>query len=259
MSSGTHVSLAHSDLADIALESVCALLKEATHFNFRVNLMSCIVARLSKKSWDSVCAFFICWILCSHRSIIQSSELCLNTLIHVFREDLTGVVSLEIVRLLNRMIKEKRFNVRPEVLSCLLYLRLKTELGIRASDSSVDKPLKKESGSKAAARRAKGKTTELPHLSKKAKKALKEKREIDKEYREAEAEVNKEERMTTVSISVLLKMLGFLERSHISFLSLSKQKLSSFSLSSIFEFSRIQNRRRSCQQPCMASRNSLTL
>ncbi|KAG6879515.1 hypothetical protein C0992_001848 [Termitomyces sp. T32_za158] len=170
---------ARSDLANIALESVCALLKEAPHFNFRVNLMSCIVARLSKKSWDSSC------------------ELCLDTLIHVFRDDLTGVVSLEIVRLLNRMIKEKRFNVRPEVLSCLLHLRLKTELGVRASDSSVDKPVKKESGSKAAARRAKGKNTELPHLSKKAKKALKEKREIDKEFREAEAEVDKEERVVT--------------------------------------------------------------
>lgn len=127
----------------------------------------------------------------------------MNTLIHVLREDLTGVVSLEIVRLLNRMIKEKRFNVHPEVLSCLLHLRLKTELGVRASDSAVDKPLKKESGSKAAARRAKGKSTELPHLSKKAKKAMKEKREIDKEFREAEAQVDKEERVATVSSSVL--------------------------------------------------------
>ncbi|KAG5727683.1 Nucleolar complex protein 3 like protein [Termitomyces sp. T112] len=170
---------ARSDLADLALKSMCTLLKEAPHFNFRVNLMSCIVARLSKKSWD------------------PSSELCLDTLIHVFREDLTGVVSLEIVRLLNRMIKERRFNVHPEVLSCLLHLRLKTELGVRASDSSVDKPQKKESGSKAAARRAKGKSTELPHLSKKAKKALREKQEIDKEFREAEAEVDKEERAAT--------------------------------------------------------------
>ncbi|KAG6890726.1 hypothetical protein C0995_005099 [Termitomyces sp. Mi166 len=170
---------ARSGLADIALRSMCTLLKEATHFNFRVNLMSCIVARLSKRSWDS------------------SSELCLNALIHVFREDLTGVVSLEIVRLLNRMIKEKRFNVHSEVLSCLLHLRLKTELGVRASDSSVDEPPKKESSSKAAARRAKGKSTELRHLSKKAKKALKEKHEIDKEFREAEAEVDKEERAAT--------------------------------------------------------------
>ncbi|KAG6820591.1 hypothetical protein H0H93_014507 [Arthromyces matolae] len=170
---------ARSDLADIALKSMCTLLQEATHFNFRVNLMSCIVARLSKKSWDS------------------SSDLCLSTLIHVFREDLTGVASLDVVRLLNRMIKERRFNVHPEVLSCLLHLRLKTELGVRASDSSADKPQKKESSSKAASRRAKGKRTELQHLSKKAKKVLKEKQEIEKEFREAEAEVDKEERAST--------------------------------------------------------------
>ncbi|KAG6911501.1 hypothetical protein DXG01_014575 [Tephrocybe rancida] len=170
---------ARSDLSDIALKSMCTLLTEVTHFNFRINLMSCIIARLSKKSWDA------------------SSDLCLKTLIRVFSDDLTGAVSLEIVRLMNRMVKEKRFNVHPEVLSCLLHLRLKTELGVRASDSAVDKPQKNPSSSKAAARRAKGKSTELPHLSKKAKKALKEKKEIDKEFREAEAEVDKEERAVT--------------------------------------------------------------
>ncbi|KAF8077981.1 nucleolar complex-associated protein-domain-containing protein [Lyophyllum atratum] len=170
---------ARSDLAEIALKAMCALLTEVTHFNFRVNLMSCIIARLSKKSWD------------------QSSNLCLNTIIRVFREDLTGAVSLEIVRLLNRMVKEKRFNVHPEVLSCLLHLRLKTELGVRASESATDKPQKTPSSSKAAARRAKGKNADLPHLSKKAKKALREKKEIDKEFREAEAEVDKEERAVT--------------------------------------------------------------
>ncbi|KAG5643474.1 hypothetical protein DXG03_000862 [Asterophora parasitica] len=169
---------ARSDLADIALKSMCTLLTEATHFNFRVNLMSCLVARLSKKSWDT------------------SSDLCLNTLIRVFREDLTGVASSEVVRLLNRMVKEKRFNVHPEVLSCLLHLRLKTELGVRASESTTDKP-QKPSSSKSAARRAKGKSSELPHLSKKAKKALREKKDIDKEFREAEAEVDKEERAAT--------------------------------------------------------------
>ncbi|KAF5380844.1 hypothetical protein D9615_003924 [Tricholomella constricta] len=170
---------ARTDLVDIVLKSMCTLLVEVTHFNFRVNLMSCIVARLSKRSWD------------------KSSDLCLNTLIRVFREDLTGVASLEVVRLLNRMVKEKRFNIHPEVLSCLLHLRLKTELGVRASESTTDKPQKVQSSSKSAARRAKGKSTDQPHLSKKAKKALREKKEIDKEFREAEAEVDKEERAVT--------------------------------------------------------------
>ncbi|KAF7294963.1 Nucleolar complex-associated protein 3 [Mycena indigotica] len=172
---------AQSELADIALSSMCTLLTELTHFNFRGNIMSCIVARLSKKSWG------------------KSSELCLDSLVKVFRNDLTGTASLEIVRLLNRMIKEKRFNVNPNVLSCLLHLRLKTELGVRASESHVDKeePAKRHSASKDAARRAKGKPTAQPHLSKKARKALKDKKEIDREFREAEAEVDKEERAVT--------------------------------------------------------------
>jgi hypothetical protein len=47
--------LGKTSLADVALRSMCTLLTEATHFNFRVNLMSSVVARLSKKSWDQVC------------------------------------------------------------------------------------------------------------------------------------------------------------------------------------------------------------
>ncbi|KAG1756821.1 nucleolar complex-associated protein-domain-containing protein [Suillus paluster] len=168
---------AKSELGEVALKCMCTLATEVTHFNFRTNLITCIVARLSKKSWD------------------VASDLCMNTLISIFQEDQTGTPSLEAVQLLNRMIKERHFNVHPEVLTCLLHLRLKTELNIRASDSKVDKNI--QSKGKAAARRAKGKPTEQPHLSKKAQKALKERKEIEREMRDAEAEVDKEERANT--------------------------------------------------------------
>lgn len=119
----------------------------------------------------------------------------------IFRADITGAASLEVVRLLNRMIKERRFSIHPDVLSCLLHLRLKSELSVRASESQTDKPEKPKSTSKSreAARRAKGKATEQPHLSKNARKALKEKKLIERELREAEAEVDHEERSVTVS------------------------------------------------------------
>ncbi|KAG1905689.1 nucleolar complex-associated protein-domain-containing protein [Suillus fuscotomentosus] len=168
---------AKSELAEVALKCMCTLATEVTHFNFRTNLITCIVARLSKKSWD------------------EASDLCMNTLISIFRQDQTGAPSLEAVQLLNRMTKERHFNVHPEVLTCLLHLRLKTELNIRASDSKVDKHM--QSKGKAAARRAKGKSTEQPHLSKKAQKVLKERKEIEREMRDAEAEVDKEERANT--------------------------------------------------------------
>ncbi|KAE9387488.1 nucleolar complex-associated protein 3 [Gymnopus androsaceus JB14] len=174
---------AHSELSETALQCICTLLTELLHFNFRDNLMSCIVAQLSKKSWS------------------KTSQLCLDTLVRVLRNDLTGTASLEVVRLLNRMIKEKRFNVHPAVLSCLLHLRLKSELGVRASETKADKdsqaPVKLRSKGKDAARRSKGKASNQPHLSKKAVKALKERKEIEREFRDAEAEIDKEERATT--------------------------------------------------------------
>ncbi|CAA7271730.1 unnamed protein product [Cyclocybe aegerita] len=161
-----------SNLADVALQSMCTLLTEVTHFNFRVNLMASIVARLSKKSWD------------------KSSEQCSKTLITVLKADLTGEASLEIVRLMNRMIKERHFQVHPNVLSCLLSLRLRTELGVRASDTHADKSETKDKNKR-------GKKSQRIHLSKTTRKFLKEKKEIDKELREADAEVDKEERNAT--------------------------------------------------------------
>ncbi|KAF8902119.1 nucleolar complex-associated protein-domain-containing protein [Gymnopilus junonius] len=163
-----------SVLADTVLHCMCTLLREVTHFNFRANLMTCIVTHLSKKSWD------------------KTSDLCSQTLIDVFRSDLTGTASLEVVRLLNRMIKERRFKIHPNVLSCLLHLRLRTELGVRASDTHANKPETNKTP-----RNGKAKKPEQVHLSKKAKKALKEQKGIDKDLREAGAEVDKEERNTT--------------------------------------------------------------
>lgn len=102
------------------------------------------------------------------------------------------------------MIKERRFSVHPEVLSCLLYLRLKTELGVRASETKADKHGdSKYTKGRAAARRAKGKATDQPYLSKKARKVQKERQEIAKEMREAVAEVDKEERDSNVSSAMI--------------------------------------------------------
>jgi len=178
---------AKSELSEVSLQCMCTLLAEATHFNFRANLMSSIIAHLSKMSWD------------------ESSDLCLNTIIGVFRADVTGEPSLEIVRLLNRMVKERRYKVHPEVLSCLVHLRLKTELGVRSSDSKADssgeKEGKKYAKGRAAARRAKGKVTDQPHLSKKGKKIQKERQEIEKDMREAAAEVDKQDREANVCLT----------------------------------------------------------
>lgn len=99
--------------------------------------------------------------------------------------------------MLNRMIKERRFNVHPSTLTCLLHLRLKNELGVKASDTRVDRdiaPFRKEKRRKAD----KKFDPKAPRLSKNAKKAEKERKEIESELHEAEAEVDREERSKTV-------------------------------------------------------------
>jgi nucleolar complex protein 3 len=115
--------------------------------------------------------------------------------VKIFQGDTTGAISLEVVRLLNRMIKESKYRVNPNVLSCLLHLRLRTEIGVRASKTLTERePVKGKSKEK----RGKGTAATKMHLSKKAKKVLKEKEAVRKDMREAEVEVDKEERDKTV-------------------------------------------------------------
>jgi nucleolar complex protein 3 len=108
------------------------------------------------------------------------------------------------------MVKERRFAVHPTVLSCLLHLRLHSELGVRASERHADKENAdskgkgKQSAHKGAVKRAKGKSAEGPHLSKKAKKVLKERKEIEEEMHEAAAEVDKDEKAVAVSRTPLV-------------------------------------------------------
>ncbi|KAG8977789.1 hypothetical protein FRB90_008681, partial [Tulasnella sp. 427] len=169
---------AKSELAEVCLQSMCTLLTDLTHFNYRVNLMNSVVAYLSKKSWDS------------------TSDMCLNSIISVFRNDADGSASLELVRLLNRMIKERHYRVHPNVLSCLLHLRLKNELkGIRASQtgSSKDAEDMKKKAPKVKMSKKERKAAN-PHMSKKAKEAAKELKKINEEMEEAAAEVDEEDR-----------------------------------------------------------------
>lgn len=45
---------AKSEVAETAVHCLCSLLEEVPHFNFRLNLMSALVAQLSKRSWNEV-------------------------------------------------------------------------------------------------------------------------------------------------------------------------------------------------------------
>jgi nucleolar complex protein 3 len=169
------VTRERTELSKVSLKAMCTLVTKATQFNFRTNLLRSLVSYLSRRSWNT------------------GSEDSNNALIEVLKSDNHGEVSLEIVRLLNRMIKEKKFNVNERVLEMLSHLRLKNELQAdrRADMTSIsrvtdafDKSLKPKD-----VRKGKGQ-----HLSKAAVKKMKEVREIQKEMKEADAEVDQEER-----------------------------------------------------------------
>ena len=151
-----------SSLTKVCLQCMCIMLERATHFNFHTNIMECVIGRISKQSWDDL------------------SRMCYDALQKVLKGDISGEFSLEITKLLNRMIKERQFRISPNVLSLFNSLRLREELSLE----SMQKPNKHQ-------RKYKEKK-ERKHLSKKAKKAHRENKEIEKEMKEAQVEVDKE-------------------------------------------------------------------
>lgn len=149
-------------LTKICIQCMCIMLEKATHFNFHANIMECVIGRLSKQSWDEL------------------SKMCYDALEKVLKADVSGEFSLEITKILNRMIKERQFKISPNVLSLFNNLRLREELSLDATQ----KPNKQQ-------RKSKDKK-DRQHLSKKAKKAYRENKEIEKEMKEAQVEVDKE-------------------------------------------------------------------
>lgn len=159
---------------------MCDLLTVVPHFNFSENIMGVLVGRVGRRSWD------------------DDSELILDTFVNVFRKDIASTYSQALVRLIARMIKERKFQVHANVLSCLLHLRLRTEL------SHMRDGKKKQKWKKGDKDRDQGEKKFKSEVRKKwqtknQKKKEKELKEIQKELAEAEAEIDSEELAQTVS------------------------------------------------------------
>ncbi|KAF3915343.1 hypothetical protein AA313_de0205277 [Arthrobotrys entomopaga] len=153
-----------SQLGPIAISCACTLVETVPHFNFRQELLKIVVERLSSRIMD------------------DSFVKCRNTLEEFFRQDDSGTGSLEAVRMIVKMLKAKDYNVDESVLNTFLSLRLLTELNVKASYDAIDQPTQKMK-----------KKDRIP-LTKKEKKALKEKKIVDAQMKEADAVVVYEER-----------------------------------------------------------------
>ncbi|MCJ1368967.1 hypothetical protein MMC20_000174 [Loxospora ochrophaea] len=157
-------------LATVATSCACTLLLAVPHFNFRGELLKILVDKLSHKRTDS------------------DAAKCRETLETLFRDDEDGAPSLDAVTMLTKMMKAKSYNVEESVLNTLLHLRLLSEFSSKASQTHVD-----NSPSEHAIRGKKLKMKK-EFRTKKQRKLDKERKGIEKEFKEADATVSHEER-----------------------------------------------------------------
>lgn len=152
----------------VAIKCLTELLTNVPHFNFRINLLTAVIARINIKD------------------PVEVSNQCCKCIATLFTKDESGEYSLEAMKLLSKLVKSKKFNVREQVLQTFLYLRLKDELKLPEKDDEGNKIKKRKKN--------------LPHLTRKARKVYKENKEVEKELKEYEATVDLEKRQKMVRL-----------------------------------------------------------
>ena len=163
-------SEATASVTNVAISCACALLLVAPHFNFRGELLKILVAKLSSRKVNA--NFIKC------RDAIES----------LFRSDEDGTSSLDAISLITRMMKARHYQVDESVLNTFLHLRLLTEFSSKASQNRVDEPAKDDGlGGKKSKFKKEFRT-------KKQRKIMKERKEVEKEFKEADAIVSHEQR-----------------------------------------------------------------
>lgn len=155
-------------LKSVAINCACSLLLSVPHFNLRLELVKIIVNRLAKRQVD---ADFV---------------KCRDTLEEVFSKDADGIVSLEAVRLLSKMMKAKDYRVHESILDTFLYLRLLTEFSSKGSTNRIDRESDENYGKKQKQKRE--------FRTKRERKLVKERKAVEKDMKEADALVSHEER-----------------------------------------------------------------
>ena len=169
-SSRGDVAEAQATLATVAISCACTLLLAVPHFNFRGDLLKILVQKLSGKRTD------------------EDFVRCRETLETLFRDDEDGTPSLDAVTLLTKMMKARGWRVDESVLNTFLHLRLLSEFSSKGSQNHIDKPTDQDG--------VNGKKPKFKKefRTKKQRKIMKERKAVEKEFKEADATVSHEER-----------------------------------------------------------------
>ncbi|KAI2789489.1 hypothetical protein POX_d04981 [Penicillium oxalicum] len=158
-------------LKSLAISCACTLLQAVPHFNFRSELVKILVNRLARKQVDG--------------DFVK----CRETMEEIFTKDNDGVVSLEAVRLLSKMMKAREFNINESVLNTFLHLRLLGEFSRKASRDRVDR--EEPEDEKTFGKKQKQKRE---FRTKRERKVMKERKIVEKDMKVADALVSHEER-----------------------------------------------------------------
>lgn len=155
-------------VGQVAISCACSLLLAVPHFNFRGELLKILINKLSGKKMDA------------------RFHKCRETIEKLFGDDEEGNASLDAVTILTRMMKARNYRVNESILNTFLHLRLLSEFTSKASQTQVDKPPVGEKGKPAKVKKE--------FRTKKQRKQLKERKVVEKEFKEADAIVSHEER-----------------------------------------------------------------
>jgi nucleolar complex protein 3 len=166
--SSGHKNEQNASLATVAVSCACNLITAVPHFNFRGELLKLLIGKLSTRRVD---ADFV---------------RCREALETLFETDEEGNASLEAVTMLTKMMKGKNYHFDESVLNTFLHLRLLAEFSQKASYDRVDKAEEEMTAKKMKPKRE--------FRTKRLRKDLKEKKAIEKEFKEADAAVSHEER-----------------------------------------------------------------
>ncbi|KAJ5638464.1 hypothetical protein N7528_000854 [Penicillium herquei] len=159
-----------ASLRTMAINCACSMLVAVPHFNYRTELLKIIVNRLARKNVDADMAK------------------CRETVEDVFAKDIDGVVSLEAVRLLAKMMKAREFGIHESVLDTFLHLRLLGEFTFKASQDRIDREEEEEPV------RFKKQKQKREFRTKRERKVHKERKIVEKDMKQADALVSHEER-----------------------------------------------------------------
>lgn len=158
-------------LCSTCIKALCFLLVEIPHFNYRSNIIELVVPRMNDKK------------------NLKIANHCCATVSKLFKEDTAFDAAQETVKAMSRVIKASNYTVREEMIKCFFDLKLNETLirqYIQRQNEDVDQP-KSQKGGK--------------HTSRMRKKEDKAHKELDKELREAQIDIDKKalaRRQTTI-------------------------------------------------------------